>query len=282
MALITCPECGRQISDKAHQCPHCGYPSSLFNNSSSNPTEKNECNHCNENTGVQPANEERSADVKADKCTSCHGFVNRNKKATWILSVLAAIVVVVLYVGLPDSKNIPNNQINIPNNQIWYEADEKISNANMDNITSHEYSDGKGIITFNQDVTSIGKWAFFNCSSLRCITLPNSIKSIGEGAFHNCDSLSRITIPNSVTSIGKGAFCSCMSLSSVTIPDSLKIIVTRAFQGCSSLSRITIPNFVTSIGYNAFAECSNLSSVTIPNSVTSIRDWAFYGCNCGA
>lgn len=26
MALISCPECEEQISDKALACPHCGYP----------------------------------------------------------------------------------------------------------------------------------------------------------------------------------------------------------------------------------------------------------------
>ena len=74
------------------------------------------------------------------------------------------------------------------------------------------------------DVTSIGKWAFYGCNSLTSVTIPDSVTSIGDSAFSKCSSLTSINIPDGVTSIGKNAFKSCISLTSVTIPDSVTSI----------------------------------------------------------
>ena len=104
-------------------------------------------------------------------------------------------------------------------------------------------------------VTAIGDYAFYYCSGLTSVTIPNSVTSIGDYAFYYCSGLTSVTIPNSVTSIGD-----------------------RAFEYCSGLTSVTIGNSVTSIGSCAFAYCTSLISVTIPNSVTSIGS-AFVGCS---
>ncbi len=103
-----------------------------------------------------------------------------------------------------------------------------------------------------------------------------SVTSIGDYAFYYCSSLTSVTIPNSVTSIGYGAFWDCSSLTSVTIPESVTSIGDWAFWGCSSLTSVTIPNSVTSIGEGAFSGCSGLTSVTLPNNAT-IHSTAFGG-----
>ena len=146
------------------------------------------------------------------------------------------------------------------------------------NIISNTYENGRGIITFDAPITSIGTDAFANCHTLTSITLPNSVTSIGDWAFVFCDSLSSITLPNSVTSIGEYAFYSCPSLESIALPNSVTSIGFHAFLGCYNLTSITIPNSVTSIGDEAFDGCSSLTSITIPNSVTSIGWNAFYQC----
>ena len=128
-------------------------------------------------------------------------------------------------------------------------------------------------------VTSIGSSAFYGCSKLTSITIPNSVTSIGNSAFYNCSSLTSVTIPNSVTSIGGSAFCDCSGLTTVTIPNSITTIENYTFHNCSGLTTVTIPNSVTDIKTSAFSGCSSLESITIPNSVTSISSYAFKDCS---
>ena len=167
------------------------------------------------------------------------------------------------------------------------------------------------IIIIKEGTVSITPSAFYNCSGLASITIPNSVMNFGEEAFKNCSGLTSIvvrsgntkydsrencnaiietasstliqgckttTIPNSVTSIGRYAFDGCSGLTSITIPNSVTSIGVGAFYKCSGLTSITIPNSVTSIDISAFSGCTGLTSVTIPNSVTSIGDYAFMGC----
>ena len=182
----------------------------------------------------------------------------------------------------------------IANNQIWYtstdgEIVEPYSGENNNyadalttfgvNIVSNTYVDGKGVIEFDGDVTIIGDYAFWFCTSLTSVTIGDSVTTIGEGAFYNCYSLTSVTIPNSVTEIGYYAFAECSSFISVTIPDSVTEIGNYAFAWCSSLTSVTIPDSVTTIGKWAFDDCSSLESITIPDSVTTIGYAAFSSCS---
>ena len=149
-------------------------------------------------------------------------------------------------------------------------------------------------------VTSIGDWAFCNCSGLTSITIPNSVTSIGNKAFAGCDGLTSITIPNSVTSIGERAFYYCCGLTSVTIGNSVTSIGDFAFYECYGLTSVifnaencndfsaawtsdnltsfTIGDKVQRIPANLCRGLSKLTSITIPNSVNSIGYYAFSGC----
>ena len=190
-----------------------------------------------------------------------------------------------------------------PYNEIWYTTtDGKMISKSFDtdDLVSHNYNNGRGVLKFKNSVTSIERLAFEDCSGLTSITIPNSVTSIEFGAFAGCSSLTSITIPESVTEIKDGAFSGCgslpvidniryadtylieavdKSLTSYSIKEGTRFIGSWAFARCSNLKSITTPNSVTSIGESAFRGCSSLTSITIPNSVTSIGWYAFYGCS---
>ena len=128
------------------------------------------------------------------------------------------------------------------------------------------------------DPTTIGERAFYNCSGLTSIDIPDSVTTIGTSTFYGCKSLTSCTIGSGVTSIGEWAFNGCYSLTSIDIPDSVTSIGDRAFNSCSGLTSIEIPSGVTSIGSGMCSGCTSLTSVTIPDSVTSIGDYVFEGC----
>ena len=129
---------------------------------------------------------------------------------------------------------------------------------------------------YGYSTSSSTSTTYYIPSSLRSVTVTGG--NILYGAFYNCSMLTSVTIPDSVTSIGGFAFYGCAGLASVTIPDSVTSIGGYAFRSCTGLTSVTIPDSVTSIGWDAFRNCTGLTSVTIGNSVESIGDGAFEGC----
>jgi hypothetical protein len=135
-----------------------------------------------------------------------------------------------------------------------------------------------GNYTIPNSVTTIGAYAFADCSSLTNVVIPDGVASIGEAAFLSCG-LSSVTVPDSVTNLGAVAFNACGNLAKATIPGSVGSIGEDTFGACSSLTSIIMGEGITSIGDGAFDRCSALTSVTIPNSVTTITRDAFAFCS---
>ena len=141
-----------------------------------------------------------------------------------------------------------------------------------------DYNKAIKTVKIQNGVTSIGDYAFDNCTSLTSIEIPSGVTSIGDGAFAYCTSLTSIEIPSGVTSIRDYAFDNCTSLTSIEIPSGVTSIRDHAFDNCKSLTSIEIPSGVTSIGNSAFKNCTSLASIEIPSSVTSIGNEAFAYC----
>ena len=166
----------------------------------------------------------------------------------------------------------------------------------------------EGEYSIREGVKVVGDDAFFYCSSLRSINIPNSVTTIGDKVFESCNSLISITIPSSVVAITNNPFygwhgdlyneskafiyednvlfnkdkTSLIAYiakdTKYIIPNCVINIGKHAFGGCKSLTSINIPNSVTTIGDEAFMECESIISIKLPNSVTSIGNYAFVNC----
>ena len=183
---------------------------------------------------------------------------------------------------------------------------------------SNEYSGDVTIpatVTYNgttYNVTSIGDAAFYECSGLISINIPNSVTAIGQWTFDYCSGLRRIqvengnptydsrdncnaiietstnmlfagcmntVIPNSVTSIGVQAFCGCSGLTSITIPNSVTHLEALVFQDCINLTSITFPNSVIDMitgieGHSTFYYCSNLTTIFLTGDGNYWNTWS--------
>ena len=137
---------------------------------------------------------------------------------------------------------------------------------------------GLACVVIPDGVTEIGDYAFLGCTGLTSVVIPEGVAKIGECAFLGCTGLTSVVIPEGVTEIEESAFEGCTGLASVVIPDSVTEIGWDAFRGCTGLTSVVIPEGVTEIGGAAFRGCTSLTSVVIPDSVTLIDDGAFEGC----
>lgn len=125
---------------------------------------------------------------------------------------------------------------------------------------------------------TIGTQAFYNCSSLWGIDLPNGLEKIESNAFANCTRLNEIIIPDSVTSIGSYAYAGCEGIRSIHFSSGLTTL--PASGNLKNLQYIYIPKSVTSIASSWLdtttmvcyegteAEFKSIYSQAIPEKVT--------------
>ena len=128
--------------------------------------------------------------------------------------------------------------------------------------------------------------AFYYCTGLTSIVIPEGVKEIGLRAFNGCTSLTDIAV-----SVGNSSYVSknncCLSKDlrrlifgcrTSIIPEGVSVIEEYAFYGCTGLACIVIPEGVTKIDWDAFSGCTGLTNIVIPASVTEINGGAFFGC----
>ncbi len=197
-------------------------------------------------------------------------------------------------------------------------VDKSASSYNIENTTKIIYSDAFSnsdnltSIIIPNSVTSIGWYAFDDCSKLQSVIFgdDSQLQSIGDYAFCDCSSLQSVIFgdDSQLQSIGDYAFSDCSNLASITIPSSVTNIGDSAFYGCDSLQYNTADDLnylgnerdlylvlmgvqdTTKTTYSikettrfinnvAFHYCSNLTTIIIPSGVTSMGRSAFSGCS---
>jgi hypothetical protein len=145
----------------------------------------------------------------------------------------------------------------------------------IDNKLEHIYNTKGTYVCKIYDVTSIGDYAFRNCSSLTSVEIGDSVTSIGSYAFLNRTDLTSVVIGNGVTTIGYQAFAYNPKLVNVIIGKNVKTIGEQAFYSCGVLTNIDLGQ-VETIERNAF-QATALTSIVIPETVTSMGNNVFNG-----
>ncbi len=131
--------------------------------------------------------------------------------------------------------------------------------------TAESHETHKNIVTsikIGEGVTSLPNGAFEEFIQVRNVSLSSTLKVIGERAFYGCSRLTQIVVPEGVDVIGASAFENCLNLARVTIEEGAEEIGSRAFAG-TVISEITLPASVASIETDAFIGCGALKNIYV-------------------
>ncbi len=133
-------------------------------------------------------------------------------------------------------------------------------------------------VEFDSRITSVGQYAFYNCTNLESVAFPTEITKIEDRAFMGCSSLNGVTLPNSLTTIASNAFRDCSSLEEITVPESVTSLGTYAFSGCTSMKNAVVSAKCSYTNTYLFYNCTGLESVTINEGITKISQATFKNC----
>lgn len=177
------------------------------------------------------------------------------------------------------SVNIPTGVVTIGNNS--FDGCASLAQLTMPEplATIGEYAfrnSGLTGITFQRNLTIIGKYAFDGCKDLVSINFPANVTEIKEYTFNDCAKLKDIELPNGLIYIKDYAFNGCASLGKVTIPGGVQNISPGAFKN-SGLTEVILKEGVMSLSNNSFDGCLLLKKVTFPTTMKTIGGFSNTG-----
>ena len=166
-------------------------------------------------------------------------------------------------------------------------------------------------LNLGEGLTSIGEYAFDDCTELTEVTIPEGVLAVNDGAFENCTGLKTVRLPDSLVELGSQAFSDCVSLKSIAIGPCVEAVSSDCFNGATALESITVaaenenyrvmdgvlytmdgkqlvccpaaramgayavPEGTEIILDTAFQFCSGLTAVNFPSSLKTIGGWTF-------
>ena len=145
------------------------------------------------------------------------------------------------------------------NGVLWLSGEGKMDDYESADVSPWAKKRGRIVeVNFENGITTVGGYAFRNCSRLQKVTLPSSLQSIKQSAFNHCAELTSIEIPEGTETIDGFAFTGCEALADVTIPESMKTIKRYAFRGCNKLRKVKT-NSDCILGTHAFPDYVSIS-----------------------
>ena len=145
------------------------------------------------------------------------------------------------------------------NGVLWLSGEGKMDDYESADVSPWAKKRGRIVeVNFENGITTVGGYAFRNCSRLQKVTLPSSLQSIKQSAFNHCAELTSIEIPEGTETIDEFAFTGCEALADVTIPESMKTIKRYAFRGCNKLRKVKT-NRDCILGTQAFPDYVSIS-----------------------
>ena len=145
------------------------------------------------------------------------------------------------------------------NGVLWLSGEGKMDDYESADVSPWAKKRGRIVeVNFENGITTVGGYAFRNCSRLQKVTLPSSLQSIKQSAFNHCAELTSIEIPEGTETIDGFAFTGCEVLADVTIPESMKTIKRYAFRGCNKLRKVKT-NSDCILGTHAFPDYVSIS-----------------------
>lgn len=131
-------------------------------------------------------------------------------------------------------------------------------------------SDEGGAMWNYETVYGRAPWYLWG-ESIRYAQIESGVTRIGSCAFYGCTALEAIDIPESVTDIGDKAFYGCTALESAAIPGSVSLVGEDVFHGCSALETLTLSEGVTGITPGALDSCTALRVLYVPVSMADLQ-----------
>ncbi|MEY8391740.1 leucine-rich repeat domain-containing protein, partial [Lachnospiraceae bacterium 45-W7] len=133
-------------------------------------------------------------------------------------------------------------------------------------------------VTLPDTLTGMGTRVFMSCRKLTSVNLPDGITRIEQMMFYRCPLQEELKLPSNLQYIGSYAFGDCTGLQKIEIPGSCTVVGTGAFADCTGITEVTLSEGIIEMGSNIFGGCTGIKKIQLPDSIQTIGGYAFWNC----